>query len=104
MSWNTSGYIFESQVIGAYELGKLDQDLLQVLAEPFAQTDIDYGDLHEVSSDGKTIYEIVVEIISDTLVRPKGKRKNNQQWDDYTYDVYEKFKQIAGDNFGWNVY
>lgn len=104
MGWNTGGYIFESQVIGAYELGKLDQDLLEVLAQPFAGTDIDYGDLHEQSSDGKTMHEIVVEIMGEGPVRPKGKRKDNQQWDDYTYDVYEKFKLIAGENFGWNVY
>ena len=49
-------------VVGAYDLGKLDKDLLAVLMEPYRNTDIDSGGSRELESkDGKGVEQIVVE-------------------------------------------
>ena len=41
MGWNREYTIFESTVMGAYDLGVLSKDLLTVLMEPYRGIDID---------------------------------------------------------------
>ena len=62
MGWNSGYTIFEATVIGAYDLGKLDKDLLTVLMEPYRGTDIDSGGSCDLTAkDGKGVEQIVIE-------------------------------------------
>ncbi len=62
MGWNQGFDIFEETVIGVYNVGKLDKDLLEVLASPYRDTDIDTGNYNEKkANDCKTVLQIVIE-------------------------------------------
>jgi hypothetical protein len=104
MGWNTGYTIFEATVVGAYDLGKLDKDLLEVLMEPYRGTDIDRGGSADLESeDGKKVEEIVIEAFGlEMLTRPDGEYDDNPAaWSRYNKDVYEKMKEIT-DYFGWD--
>lgn len=103
MGWNTGYTIFESTVIGAYDLGKLDKDLLTVLMEPYRHTDIDSGGKQDLEShDGKGIEQIVVETWG--LEMPKEPEKDSDEdpdaWDDYEMAVYD-LMCIVTKHFEW---
>lgn len=54
MGWNAGYAMFESTVIGAYNVGRLDKAMLAVLMEPYKGTDIDRGgEMGLESRDGK---------------------------------------------------
>ena len=62
MGWNSGYTIFEATVVGAYDLGLLNKDLLCVLMEPYRGSDIDSGGSHDlVAKDGLNVKEIVVK-------------------------------------------
>lgn len=64
MGWNSGYTIFEATVMEAYNLGKLDRPLLEVLMSPYDGTDIDSGGSHHlISHDGLTIEEVVVKVM-----------------------------------------
>lgn len=103
MGWNKGYTIFESMVVDAYDLGKLDKDLLGVLMEPFRGTDIDSGGSQGLESkDGKGVKQIVIETWG--LEMPKSPSASEDQnvdvWDDYLESIYKKMK-IVTDHFGW---
>ena len=107
MGWNKGGIMFEAQVIGLYNLGKLDKEVLKVIALPYAKGDVDFGDAQDKSHDGKSLSEIVVEVMGELPKCPEGKRVYSNewtQWDKYYEEVYEKFRTILKDNFGWDCY
>lgn len=55
MGWNAGYTIFESTVVGAYDLDKLDKGLLTVLMEPYRGSDIDSGGNVIIFTDGSIL-------------------------------------------------
>ena len=103
MGWNTGYTIFEATVVGAYDLGKLDKEMLTVLMEPYRNSDIDSGGSEDLESkDGKGVEQIVIETWGlEVPTKPPGEYYDDPDaWDDYTEAVYEKFSEVT-DHFGW---
>jgi hypothetical protein len=103
MGWNQGYSIFEATVVGAYDLGKLDKNLLAVLMEPYRESDIDGGGKRGLrSQDGKDVEEIVCEIWGLPLPpRPDtDPHIGGDEWEEYWEGVYEQFKTVR-DHFGW---
>ena len=103
MGWGSGYTIFESTVIGAYDLGKLDKALLTVLMEPYRKTDIDSGGSGDLESeDGKRVEQIVIETWG--LEMPAQPRvdydADPDAWDDYHEAVYELFRSVTK-SFEW---
>lgn len=71
MGWNRGWTMFEDTVVGAYNLGKLDEDLLDVRMEPYRGTDIDSGGKTGLlSKDGKEAEQIVIETLGMEMPVP----------------------------------
>jgi len=101
MGWNTGFAIFEETVIGAYDLGKLDMQLLGVLMEPYRGTDIDSGGKMDLSTkDGKFIEQVVIEMHGKTLL-PEPDKNDDEAMSDWYEDVCNKFNKITSDIYGW---
>lgn len=103
MGWNTGYTIFEETVVGAYDLGLLNKDLLEVLMRPYAGSDIDSGGSCDLrSKDGKPVEEIVLLVHSEiTKVMPDGDYYDNpDEWDEYHESVSNDFWEIAA-SYGW---
>jgi hypothetical protein len=103
MGWNSGYTIFEATVVGAYDLGKLDKEMLTVLMEPYRDSDIDSGGSADlVSKDGKGVEQIVIETWG--LEMPKAPTveydDDPDAWDDHNGAVYEKFREVT-EHFGW---
>ena len=103
MGWNEAYTIFESTVIGAYDLGKLDKALLTVLMEPYRDSDIDSGGSCDMESkDGKRVEQIVIELWG--LEMPKKPAATPEDdpdaWDVWDGEVYDKFREVAA-LFNW---
>lgn len=104
MGWNTGYTIFESTVIGAYDLGKLDKDLLAVLMEPYRDSDIDSGGSCDLlSKDGKSVDEVVIETWGLKLPNKPACAYGDdpEMWDEYADEVYDLMKQVTN-HFGWS--
>ena len=105
MGWNKGFTIFEKTVIGSYDLGKLDKELLKVLMEPYRNTDIDSGGMEGLmSKDGKGIDQIVVEAWGlNVPKRPVCKYEDNPSaWEYYYEEMSKKFKSVIN-YFGWDL-
>jgi hypothetical protein len=101
MGWNTGYTIFESTVIGAYDLGKLDKELLLVLMEPYAGTDIDSGGSRDLKSkDGKDLYQIVIEAFGETYPTLDENASDDEK-DEHLDEVYDLFSTITR-SVGWD--
>lgn len=101
MGWNKGYTIFESTVVGAYDLGVLDKNLLSVLLEPYRNTDIDSGGSKRLrSKDGKTVEEIVVFVFTGVLHRKPDDESDDDEMDIYCDRIYDDFKRITK-GFGW---
>lgn len=109
MGWNAGYSIFEETVVGAYDLGKLDPDLLSVLMEPYRGTDIDPGGERGLKAkDGLDVVEIVLKTFGvEVPTRPdfpgdysswteEQREAENRYWDGRC----EAFDRIT-DRFGW---
>lgn len=95
MGWNSGYKIMEETVVGTYDLGKLDKDILKILLEPYRNSDIDSGGSQDLrSKDGKTVEEIVIETWGIKLPN------KNDNDDDYYEKIYELFSQVTK-HFGW---
>ena len=102
MGWNTGYTIFESTVVGAYDLGKLDKELLAVLMEPYRGTDIDSGGCSDLESkDGKDVEQIVIEVMGGAAPAKPADDLDDAAMDDYFDAKYEAFQKIA-EAFGWS--
>lgn len=103
MGWNAGYTIFETTVVGAYDLGRLDRELLTVLMEPYRNTDIDSaGSRNLKARDGKDVQQIVIEVWGlEMPSRPDGEYDNDpDSWEDYYDKVHELFYSVTTD-FGW---
>lgn len=101
MGWNKGYTIFEATVIGAYDLGKLDKDMLTVLMEPYRNTDIDSGGCRELKAkDGKEIKQIVVETWGLVIPPAPAPGADEDTWDDYHNAIHEQMR-IVTKHFGW---
>jgi len=103
MGWNQGYRVFEATVIGAYDLGKLDKELLAVLMEPFRGTDIDSGGSRNLKAkDGKEVEQIVIETFGLAMpATPEGTYDDNQDaWEDYRDAVYMQMNEVTK-HFGW---
>lgn len=98
MGWNAGYTIFESTVVGAYDLGKLDKALLSVLMEPYGNEDIDSGGSADLKAkDGKGVEQIVIETWG--LPMP-AEPTDEDAWDAYHEEVSELMRTVT-DHFGW---
>jgi hypothetical protein len=105
MGWNKGYTIFEATVIGAYDLGKLDKDMLTVLMEPYRGTDIDSGGSCALKSkDGKGVEQIVIETWGLVMPAPPSNKFDTPEswdaWDTYNDAVYIQM-QVVTKHFGW---
>lgn len=103
MGWNTGYTILEYTVIGAYNLGKLDKELLMVLMEPYRDSDIDSGGcMGIISKDGKGLDRIVIETWGLEFPKvPPGEYKDDPNaWDAY-YEKTGEQMQIITKYYGW---
>lgn len=109
MGWNSGYTIFEATVIGAYDLGKLDKDLLSVLMEPYRGTDIDSGGSRDlVAKDGLDVKQVVLKTWGMELpVRPElpedykaWTREEDDANEAYHEAIYARFRKVT-DHFGW---
>jgi hypothetical protein len=104
MGWNQGYTIFESTVVGAYNLGKLDKELLTVLMEPYRGTDIDSGGGKNLQAmDGKSVEQLVIETWGLKMPeRPVADYDADPDaWDDYDEAVYEQMSVVTK-HFGWS--
>lgn len=109
MGWNQGYTIFEATVVGAYDLGKLDKELLCVLMEPYRDSDIDSGGERGLRShDGLNVEQIVLktwgvsypekpELPADYRVWTDEQDRANE---DYYETMGELFDKVT-DEFGW---
>lgn len=103
MGWNKGYTIFEATVVGAYDLGKLDKELLAVLLKPYAYTDIDEGGRHGLKSkDGKEIEQIVVETWGLPMpVAPTcSYDEDPEAWELHREEVYAQMSKVT-QHFNW---
>lgn len=103
MGWNQGYTIFESTVVGVYDLGKLDKDMLAVLMEPYRNTDIDSGGRVGLEAkDGKNVEEIVVAVMGGKVpARPPGGDDYDVEADEQYMDaMYDAFSSVTR-KFGW---
>lgn len=109
MGWNAGYTIFEETVVGAYDLGKLDKDLLSVLMEPYRGTDIDPGGERGLTAkDGLDVVEIVLKTFGVEIPKKPDfpgdygswSREQQEASDRYWDGRYEAFDEITK-AFGW---
>ena len=94
MGWNQGYEILEQIVIGAYDLGKLDKDLLEVIIEPFKGSDLDCGGSTALTThDDKDLEEVVVEIITNEKVQKPKNTTNDDYWE-YLEKINKSFSTI----------
>lgn len=109
MGWNAGYTIFEATVIGAYDLGKLDKELLSVLMEPYRGSDIDSGGSRDlVANDGLDVVDVVCKIWELPLPARPNLPADHRQWtkeqdamnEAYWDERYEAFRKVT-DTYGW---
>lgn len=109
MGWNRGYTIFEATVVGAYDLGKLDKDLLAVLMEPYRGTDIDSGgEMGLASKDGLDVRQIVLKTWGVTIPEKPALPANYREWtkeqdarnEAYHETIYRAMREITK-HFGW---
>lgn len=101
MGWNQGYTIFEATVIGAYDIGKLDRELLTVLLEPYRGTDIDSGGTRDLkTTDGKDVTRVVIETMGREYP-PRPETTDEDKLDLYYVSIYDMFNEITLGQFGW---
>ncbi|MFH1984828.1 MAG: hypothetical protein ABIL58_23550 [Pseudomonadota bacterium] len=102
MGWNKGYTIFESTVVGAYDLGKLDKKLLRCLMEPYRGTDIDQGGSQGLlSRDGKGVVQIVIETWGLDMPQPPADDAGEEVLEEYEELVWDMMDSITRGHFGW---
>ncbi len=95
MGWNEGYSIYEEIVIGLYDKNVLTQDVLQIVLNPFRDTDMDHGGSADLKThDGLNADEVVVKVAKPEFWDNWDKRRNDilQKSDCSTWEQwYEKF-------------
>lgn len=87
MGWNTGWTIMEEQIMSLYELGSLSQPVLKAVLRPFVGTDVDEGgSSYPMSEDGKSFWQIVVEIMFPEYI-PAGDPEDGDVYSDKFYEL-----------------
>lgn len=64
MGWNYGYSVYEETVVSVYDLGVLNQELLNALMQPYSGTDMDHGGERGLrSKDGLSADEIVCKVM-----------------------------------------
>ncbi len=64
MGWNAGGTVVEAQIIGLYNKKLLTPEILDVIMEPFKETDCDTAGFYNLKADdGKDVYEIICMVM-----------------------------------------
>jgi hypothetical protein len=64
MGWNAAYTIVEAQVVGIYNLGVLNKEILEQIVKPFRGTDIDSGGSRDLKTkDEKSFEDVVIELL-----------------------------------------
>jgi hypothetical protein len=109
MGWNQGYSIFEETVIGAYDLGVLDRDLLAVIMEPYRGTDIDCGgEMGLTAKDGLGVVDVVLKVWGVELPAKPDLPDDHREWtreqdrafDEYREAQWEAFRAVTK-GFGW---
>lgn len=95
MGWNKGYSIMEKQIVGLYDLGVLTKDVLEIIMQPFCNSDIDSGGSNNLKSkDGKTAEDIICfviepekyqEAVSNFVPDPK-----EPGWNEELYNLYNE--------------
>ncbi len=111
MGNNGAFAIMEATVIGAADLGVLDERLCAVLCEPYRDMDIDHGGKCGLKTkDGREVEEVIIMAMGEPLPpRPRSKRptvwggkgRAAKAWEAYDEAVCESFLDLMCDRFGW---
>lgn len=109
MGNNYAYTVMEATVVGAYNLGVLDKNLLGVLLEPYRDSDIDSGGSEDLrSKDGKSVEEIIITVSGGKIPKHPDVPANyddqtqeqRDQMDDYHEKLHEEFFK-ATKKYGW---
>ncbi len=101
MGDNFSMTVVEQQVIRLYDLGVLTLPVLDVLCEPFRETDIDSGGLmYLTSKDGKELSQIAVELVSPDF-KPNDPLPDEEWVADIHWSWDDEFSEICDKRWGW---
>lgn len=92
MGWNAGYRIFEATVVGAYDLGKLDKELLTVLMEPYRSSDIDSGGSENLrAKDGLDVEQIVCKVWGVEMPARPDLPADYRQWTPEQADANEEY-------------
>jgi len=101
MGWNEGFTIMEATVVGAYDLGKLDKALLEVLMRPYAGSDIDSGGrVGTLAKDGKSVERIVLHV-SGVDVPPAPEDGASEEEIDEHFDLIDELFWEVTEGYGW---
>lgn len=97
MGWNKGFEIMEEQVVGLYNQGVLNKEVLGAIMKPFKDTDIDSGGSRDLQAvDGKSVVDIICFI-----VEPKRYKEALENFvpdpsePEYNEDVYDLWGEIT---------
>jgi len=95
MGWNEGYRIMEQQVVSLYNARMLNKEILNVIMEPFRNSDIDHGGSQDLKSrDGKSADDIIcfimepkryMELTDGFVPDPK-----EPEWNEKLYDLYDE--------------
>lgn len=103
MGWNTGYTIFEATVIGAYDLGKLDKEMLDVLMKPYRGSDIDSGGRTDLETrDGKGVEQVVIETLGLPMPQKPAKDADDFAREEYHDKVGDIFYNLTRKHYGWS--
>lgn len=97
MGWNEGYRLLEETVIRVYDLGKLDEPMVEALLEPYRGSDIDSGGSRDLrTKDGKSMKEVICEAWGIQLPpRPAADTDDDDAFDDWYEAVEVAWRPIA---------
>jgi hypothetical protein len=102
MGWNEGYQLLEETVIRVYDLGKLDEPMVEALLEPYRGSDIDSGGSRDLrTKDGKSMKEVVCEAWGIQLPPRPPLGVDDPEGDTYGAAVYEGFRAIEKEFGFW---
>jgi hypothetical protein len=109
MGNNAAFTSFEASVLAVYNKGVLDKELLDALAKPYEDTDIDRGGMTgDLAKDGLDIDGIVLKIYGIELPPKPDLPKHRSEWtqeqekaNDAWYDLQCEALQSIEKAWGW---